>query len=292
MIDLHMIDWNEAWKKPQTSTGKKKGFLTCTDRWSDPDRCKKFSESIRENNFAASHARIQAMNITPDSRILDIGAGPGTLALPLAKIARHVTAVEPSPCMQNCLIESMKELDISNISLVPKPWEEVDITRDLSPPYDIVVASYSLGFPDLREGLLKMHEVSSSYVYIFWFADMLSPWQKNYGDIWEQLYGVPITKYRKPNIIFNLLNQIGIYANVEVSKEEHIQRFTDIEQAVCDQGAGLNLDTPEQYEVLRRYLIQRLEIENREYVLRSLSPRAKIWWKKDGNESRGDKGII
>lgn len=281
MIDVNEIDWNEAWKKPESGSLKKKGFLTCSDRWSDPDRCRKFSNSIRANNFAGSQGRIQAMRIKPDSRILDVGAGPGTLALPLAGMVRHVTAVEPSECMRTCLSETMDELDIRNITLVPKLWEDVDISKDLAAPYDVVVASYSLGFPDLREGLLKMAEVSSSYVYIFWFADMISPWQKNYGDIWEKLYGIPIKAYQKPNVIFNLLHQMGIYANVEVTKEEQIQRFSSLEQAVKDQGAGLNLETRKQYEILGEFLEKRLQVEGGEYVLRNISPRAMIWWKKE-----------
>ncbi|MFH0966900.1 MAG: class I SAM-dependent methyltransferase [Methanobacteriota archaeon] len=281
MIDVNDIDWNEAWKKPESKSDKKKGFLTCSDRWSDSDRCKKFSQSIRENNFASSKPRIEAMKITPDSRILDVGAGPGTLALPLAGMVRHVTAVEPSECMQDCLSETMDELDIRNITIVPKLWEDVDISKDLTPPYDVVVASYSLGFPDLREGLQKMAEASSSYVYIFWFADMISPWQKNYGKIWEKLYEIPIKAYKKPNIIFNLLHQMGIYANVEVTKEEQVQRFSSIEQAVEDQGAGLNLHTQEQCDILREYLGKKLQPEGGEYVLRNVSHRAMIWWKKD-----------
>lgn len=221
------------------------------------------------------------MNISSEYRILDIGAGPGTLALPLAGMVEDVTAVEPSECMRTCLNESIEEFGIRNITVVPKLWEDVDISQDLTPPYDIVVASYSLGFPDLREGLLKMAAASSSYVYIFWFADMISPWQKNYGPIWEELFDIPYKLYQKPNVIFNLLNQMGIYANVEVFREEQVQRFSDIDQAVEDQGAGLNLDTPEQYAVLRKYLETKLQSERGALVLRTVSPRAKIWWKKE-----------
>lgn len=281
MIDVNDIDWNEAWKKSATSCDNKPVYSSCSDRWSDPERCRQFSRSVRENNWEGSRARISAMDISPDSRVLDIGAGPGTLAIPLAGMVRHVTAIEPSAAMRDCLNETIRELGIKNISVVPKSWEDIDITTDLNPPYDVVVSSYSLGFPDLREGLQKMHDVSSGYVYIFWFADMISSWQKNYGEIWEKLYEIPFKLAKKPNIIFNLLHQMGIYANVEIIKEDHVQHFACIEEAVQDQGMGLSLQTEKQFAILREYLATKLHQENGAYVLKSPSIRAKIWWKKD-----------
>ena len=281
MIDITTIDWNEAWKKPEEGEKGKKLFISCADRWSEKERCERFNRSAKENNWQASRARIEGMNITPDARVLDIGSGPGTLTIPLAGLVREVTAVEPSAFMRDCLSSNVTGAGLKNVIVVPKKWEDVDITTDLRAPYDVVVASYSLGFPDLREGLQKMDQVSSSYVYIFWFADMLSPWQKNYGDIWEALYGIPFKKYQKPNIIFNLLHQMGIYANVEITKEVHQQKFASIDEAVSDQGAGLNLETQEQYAVLREFLEKRLQQQDGQFVMSSISPRAKIWWKKD-----------
>jgi hypothetical protein len=143
-----------------------------------------------------------------------------------------------------------------------------------------VVASYSLGVPDLKAALLKMHAATAKYVYIFWFANMQSPWLRNYREIWEKLYGVPSEEKQRPNIIFNLLNQIGIYANIDVTKEDQVTGFTSIDEAVADQSAGLKLRTPEQVSVLREYLAKKLLRENGKYVLRGTSYQAKIWWEK------------
>jgi SAM-dependent methyltransferase len=282
MIDVNLIDWNEAWKKPEGDESKIPGTPSnCGRRWNDPNRCKRFNDAVKENNWAASAQRIQAMDIVPSSRILDVGAGPGTLAIPLAGIAAHITAVEPSKGMLDCLFENIRESGIRNIMVVPKKWEEVDIRNDLNPPYDIVFASYSLGFSDLREALMKMDAVSSKYVYIFWFADMRSPWQRNYSEIWEKLFGVPAPSATKPNIIFNLLQQMGIYANVEVTKEESVHTYGDFEEAVADQKEGLNLTTPLQDRILREFLNTRLKREDGSWVHRETSHRVKIWWKKE-----------
>ncbi len=281
MIDVNSIDWNAAWKKPGEEEEGRQGCMSCGKRWSDPDRCRKFSESMKENNYAGSQSRIMGMDISREARVLDVGAGPGTLVIPLARIAREVTAVEPSGAMISCMKENIAEANLHNITIVGKKWEDVDIERDLTAPYDVVVASYSLGFPDLREGLQKMHDSSRDYVYIFWFADMNSPWQRNYGEIWEQLYGYPRHPGTRPNIIYNLLHQMGIYPNVQVTWEDTSIRFKDLEEAVTDQGAGLNLSTPEQIAVLREYLSSRLVHEQDAWYLKGRSPRAKIWWRKE-----------
>jgi SAM-dependent methyltransferase len=282
MQDISDIDWNEAWNHAESLSGKKGEFVTCLDRWSDPARCKKFSRTAKENDWEGSRARIGAMNLTPESRVLDIGAGPGTLAVPLAGIVRHVTAVEPSSGMVACLEENIREEKIENIRIIRKKWEDVNVTTDIDMPCDVVVASYSLGVPDLRAALLKMNTASSRYVYIFWFANMQSPWRRNYSEIWEQLFGVSAREKQRPNIIFNLLNQMGIYANVEVTKEEQVTGFASIDEAVADQAGGLKLRTPEQVSVLREYLTKKLRLENGRYVIRGTSYQAKIWWEKEG----------
>ncbi|WP_292368043.1 class I SAM-dependent methyltransferase [Methanoregula sp. UBA64] len=281
MLDVSDIDWNEAWKHEASAPGKTGSFVSCIDRWSDPARCRKFSCTAKEGNWKGSRARIGAMNLTPDSRVLDIGAGPGTLAVPLAKIVRHVTAVEPAPGMVACLEENCREESIENIRIVPKKWEDMDISADPDAPYDVVVASYSLGVPDLREALRKMNTASSKYVYIFWFADMQSPWRRNYHEIWEPLFGECARKKGRPNIIVNLLNQMGIYASVEVTKEEQMTGFASLDEAVADQAGGLKLKSEEQVAVLRTYLEKKLLYENGRYVLKGPSYQAKIWWEKE-----------
>ena len=63
--------------------------------------------------------------VQPTDIVLDIGAGGGRYALPLALVAREVVAIEPSDAMRRVLAEGMAESDIRNIRALSGRWPEV-----------------------------------------------------------------------------------------------------------------------------------------------------------------------
>jgi hypothetical protein len=60
--------------------------------------------------------------VQPGETWLDIGAGGGRYALPLALGAGTIVAIEPSPGMQAVLRDGMAQHGISNIEIVPSRW--------------------------------------------------------------------------------------------------------------------------------------------------------------------------
>ena len=74
---------------------------------------------------------LDGLTVTRDSRVLDIGAGPGTLAIPLAPRVKEVTAVEPGAGMVSILQERAAREGITNIRCIQKRWEDVDPALDL-----------------------------------------------------------------------------------------------------------------------------------------------------------------
>jgi SAM-dependent methyltransferase len=62
--------------------------------------------------------------VQPDDVVLDIGAGGGRYALPLALACREVIAIEPSAGMRQVLSAGMAEHGIHNISVVDGRWPE------------------------------------------------------------------------------------------------------------------------------------------------------------------------
>ncbi len=60
---------------------------------------------------------------------LDIGAGGGRYALPLAMAVEQVVAVEPSPAMIEVMRELMREHRIGNVEIVQSTWPMADAPR-------------------------------------------------------------------------------------------------------------------------------------------------------------------
>ena len=63
-----------------------------------------------------------------DDTWLDIGAGGGRYALPLARSVREVVAVDPSAAMLEVLRDGMREHGIANVRVVEGRWPAVEIS--------------------------------------------------------------------------------------------------------------------------------------------------------------------
>jgi ubiquinone/menaquinone biosynthesis C-methylase UbiE len=212
--------------------------------------------------------------------VLDIGAGPGTLAIPLAPRVKEITAIEPGEGMVAILNERMKKKGITNVTTIQKRWEDIDPPSDFDGQYDVVIASLSLTMEDIRLALQKMDAVSREYVYLFWFVDMPF-WEKMYADLWEPLHGSKYHPGPKADCLFVVLYQIGIYANVEMLPLKKEYRFTTLDEMTAFFRRRFNVITEEQERVMADYLKPLIRTIGYEIVISGYSTFAKIWWRKD-----------
>jgi SAM-dependent methyltransferase len=222
---------------------------------------------------------IAGLYIKKNSRVLDIGTGPGTLAIPLAPLVKEVTAIEPGEGMVSILNEHARKKKITNITTVRKRWEDIDISRDLCGQYDVVIASLSLTMYDIQESLEKMNAASRDYVYLFWFVDMPF-WERMYADLWEPLHKSRYYPGPKADCLFNVLYQRGIHANVQMLPLKKEYRFSSEKEMIAFFNLRFNAKTAAQEKIIADYISPMIRHTGNEVAISGNSTFAKIWWRK------------
>lgn len=128
----------------------------------------------KSKNMAASvinspyvDAFISRMELAGDEVVLDIGCGPGTLAVPLAKMVKEVIAIDFSAQMLAELEAYAAREGVTNIRTVHLSWED---DWSILPPVDIAVASRSVEVKDIDMALSKMSLHARRACYITYKA--------------------------------------------------------------------------------------------------------------------------
>ncbi len=280
MIDpLREIDWNEIWKAQMQRSKEACPARDCARIWESHESALRFWNMSQEEHWRVEKT-IEWTDVKQGSRVLDIGSGPGALAIPFAKKAAHVTAVEPAVGMVSILQEKMTEQGVKNISVVQKLWEDINVEEDLQPPYDVVIASFSLGMSDIRAAIEKMIDASSKYIYLYHFAGPTS-WDLQWKELWPKLHGSEYHPAPKCDVLYNVLYQMGIYPYVRTFRLQHSQRYASIQEAVDALRPQAQAETEDQVEILRDYLKLALQPENGNLVLPGSSVRVEMWWENE-----------
>lgn len=220
---------------------------------------------------------ISKLLVDPETSIVDIGCGPGSLSIPLAKTAGTVTAIDPAYAMLDQLKEKASDENLSNIATINKKWEDISVGIDVA-PHDVVVASYSLAMADIREALSKMNEAAIRGVCLFWFAGKRG-WINE--TLWPKLFGEDYIPGPDYIYLLNVLYQIGIHPNLEITKRTHEQRFPSMEEALKNWRENLPDLTPEQDAILKKHIEETLHLENGTFYFRNEIKSAMIWWQKE-----------
>ncbi|ETR71757.1 MAG: SAM-dependent methyltransferase [Candidatus Magnetoglobus multicellularis str. Araruama] len=158
---------------------KAKGFL---ERASEPEATQRKQNTIRllKNEGV----------LTKDTKVLDIGAGPGNWAISFAQEVAHVTALEPSKEMVMLLKQRMDENNINNISVDQRTWESVHLNEDqYDKQFDLVFASMTPGV-NSPETLKKMIGASKKFCYLSCFSGQ--GWRESYAQLWHDIVGKPL----------------------------------------------------------------------------------------------------
>ena len=129
-------------------------------------------------NFAADPHRSDdqligplGRDLEPTDTLMDVGAGGGRHALPLALRCRSVTAVEPSPSMCAVLLQLTSAHGIKNVTIVQSKWEDADVE-----PADVVISTHvAYVVRDIAGFVHKM----DAYMPARWCASCCTPFRPN-----------------------------------------------------------------------------------------------------------------
>jgi ubiquinone/menaquinone biosynthesis C-methylase UbiE len=274
------IDWNDIWNQELINHWKVYGKRSGAGQWYSKAAAQQYWDRAQKNHRQRIENIIQDLNVSPSSRILDIGAGPGIISIPLSGKVSHITAVDPSPGMISVLKEKMSEQGITNIHYLEKYWEDIQPTIDLMPPYDIVIASLSLDMLNIQPALKKMDNICSKAVYLYWFAGEPT-WETHTRNLMPLLHGITYSPLPKCDILFNVLYRMGIYPHISKSTYHHIEQYNSREEALDHYKSYYHVSTPEQIQVLKNYLTAILQQTNDGLISTSQATCLKIWWEKD-----------
>jgi len=190
-----------------------------------------------------------------------------------------VTMVEPSSGMRARLKENASKHNLTNIICIPKKWEDVEIGKDIEAGgYDVVIASHSLVMKDMQSALSKMNDAMKRSTYMFIVAGRRRETDKN--SLWTLFSKEQIG--RRPDYIYlyNILYQMGIYANVEIIDVDHNTQFPDLDAAVRHYKGWRGISGDDEGK-LRSYLRENLIRDDGALWLRHNMRTAMIWIQKE-----------
>ena len=210
--------------------------------------------------------------------VLDVGCGEGSVTIPIAKKVKKVIGIDSSKKMLEYLKKRADENNLNNIETILKPIEE--ITYDEIGEVDTVICSRSLnGIVPIDYTLSQLNKIAKKYVFITIFG----PENKKIEKDFEREIGIKTEDFPDYNYFFNILFNLGIYANIERFDLNNYRKYDSIEDAMDNGKFRLDLYNDEEKKLLKDYLerILTYDEENKKYYnIKDKADWILIWWKK------------
>lgn len=277
-----IINWDELWKA--THAG---GFhhhsrdgQDLVSHWDS--KARGFNKRVMKNTERAA-GQVATLDLHPHETVLDVGAGTGRLAIPMARKAKSVTALDQSKGMLECLEENMAKEGIENIRCIHKSWQ--DLAEGEIEPHDVVLSSNSLGVFDLRGALARMDSLAKRAVYIFTFTDRRR--DDGFADFLNRA-----KRIRRPSsspadylVIYNLLADMGIFADIKILDWHSSEHYSSLDEAVAEWKEMHEIPADREQELVE-FLSGKLTQSEQGLSMHRHHRQAMISWQKEQPASK------
>lgn len=204
---------------------------------------------------------------------VDVGAGSGALALPLARRLSRVTAVEPSAAMAKALREAARRQGLENVTVIEAGWDEAAVE-----PHDLVVCAHvshlltpgsrflSRSASVARRGIVVIRDAPGGQDKFF------------FGELYPVLLGRPyMRRCDYPETLQTLLD-LGIVPRVGMIEYASDQPFDSLDEACEFWMEHMGLEGAAAHAFLSDFLARRLERAGASWVAPYRKLAAVISW--------------
>jgi SAM-dependent methyltransferase len=202
-----------------------------TDRLRDPapptsDHWQGIADRFRVDLHRADDPLLAALasRLKSHHTLLDVGAGAGRLAVPLALRCNGVVAVEPSQAMVDALREDVDYYGIANLELVQAGWEEARVK-----PQDLVLCSHVLyTVREIGAFLQKLTYHARNEVWVVIYRE---PPQRRIYPLWKMVHEEERLWLPALPQLKDVLQEMGMEFQVEDLPSQALRAFESQEQA-------------------------------------------------------------
>lgn len=207
-------------------------------------RAKSMNINVHKSIYTSTF--IDKIDFSDSNSLLDVGCGPGTIALAVSSKLSKVYALDYSTGMLECVKDNCEQKQIDNVTTIHKSWYD---NWDDVPNADIVVASRSMEVKDIKDALTKLNSKANKRVYLTTKVggSFVDP------QILKQLKR---DVYPRPDYIYlvNVLHSMGIYAKVDFIDSENTKfESQSDEEFVQKVEWSLGELFDEEKEILKKY---------------------------------------
>lgn len=187
---------------------------------------------------------VARMNLAGARSLLDVGCGPGTIALAVAARLERVVCLDYSPAMLDALRTQAATRGLQHVQALHRAWE--DDWSDLA-PCDIAVASRATLVDDIGAALAKLDAQARLRVYV------THPVGGHFIDpAIQRVIGRSVPAPPDYIYLVNILHRRGIHPRLDYLTQESrlagAQDFADYAQRVAWSMGGLDADETERLQ--------------------------------------------